>query len=174
MSLGPGHCACCCAGTALPVVPLLELCGAVWVIEHLAAVLIVCAVSGLLSTALAVVVFRQARIRDDRRMTLWRQVRHAEVEQSVRPRAVIRAEATSLVPIGTKHLPEVAPAPAKAALGAPPKSWLCQTCYWAWPLDVPFCGICGHNRANSGDEREVVIRQAIGNSPSPVMPRGIV
>ena len=54
MSLGPGHCACCCAGPALPVVPLLELCGAVWVIEHLAAVLIVCAVSGLLSTALAV------------------------------------------------------------------------------------------------------------------------
>ena len=166
MSLGPGHCACCCAGAALPVAPLLELCGAVWVIEHLAAVLIVCAVSGLLSTALAVVVFRQARIRDDRRMTLWRQVRHAEVEQPVRPRAVIRAVA--------ERVPEVAPAPARAALGPPAKSWLCQTCYWAWPLDVPFCGICGHNRANSGDEREVVIRQAIGNSPSPVMPRGIV
>ena len=167
MSLGPGHCCCCCAGAALPVAPLLELCGAVWVIEHLVAVLIVCAVSGLLSTALAVVVFRQARIRDDRRMTLWREAWGAERAPAVR-RATVRAV---VVP---PERPAIAPAPARAALGPPPKSWLCQTCYWAWPLDVPFCGICGHNRANSGDEREVVIRQAIGNSPSPVMPRGIV
>ena len=70
--------------------PLLELCGAVWVIEHLAAVLIVCAVSGLLSTALAVVVFRQARIRDDRRMTLWREAWGAERAPAVR-RATVRA-----------------------------------------------------------------------------------
>ena len=166
MSLGPGHCCCCCAGAALPVAPLLELCGAVWVIEHLVAVLIVCAVSGLLSLALFAAVYRQARRRDDHRMTLWRDAWGARHVPAARRRAVIRAVA--------EPVPEVPAAPARAALGPPPKSWLCQTCYWAWPLDVPFCGICGHNRANSGDEREVVIRQAIGNSSGPVMPRGIV
>jgi hypothetical protein len=58
--------------------------------------------------------------------------------------------------------PPAGPAAAgPAALGPPPKSWLCETCYWAWPLDVPFCGVCGHSRAATGAGREVVIRQAV-------------
>jgi hypothetical protein len=52
-------------------------------------------------------------------------------------------------------------APPRPPLGPPPKSWLCETCYWAWPLDLPFCGICGHSRSVTGAEREVVIRQAV-------------
>src|SRR5580693_5190347 len=63
-------------------------------------------------------------------------------------------------------------APPRPAPGPPPKSWLCETCYWAWPLDLPFCGICGHSRSVTGAEREVVIRQAVAGSERVWPPAG--
>jgi hypothetical protein len=65
---------------------------------------------------------------------------------------------------GAAYEPESAVMPqrnAPPAFGPPPKSWLCETCYWAWPLDLPFCGVCGHSRSTAGADREVIIRQAI-------------
>lgn len=151
-------CSCCCggAGLALPVVPLLEICGAVWVVEHLVAVLIVCAVCGLLAVLASVLLLRWAQRRDDARMVAWR-ARHVQLG---RPVTTVRAE---VVEVKREAITlEQAPASQRAALGPPPKSWLCETCYWAWPLDVRFCGICGGSRAAHGAEREVVIRQALG------------
>jgi hypothetical protein len=94
-----------------------------------------------------------------------RGARFAE-RHGIRSRAdVIQVEPVSDRKVATHLSPVVVPAappPAgPAALGPPPKSWLCETCYWAWPLDVPFCGVCGHSRAATGAGREVVIRQAV-------------
>ena len=76
-----------------------------------------------------------------------------------------RADVLAAAAIPRQHwVAEVLPAqpePARPALGAPPKSWLCETCYWVWPLDVPFCGVCGGSRSAHGAAREVVIRQAL-------------
>lgn len=163
-------CSCCCggAGLALPVVPLLEICGAVWVVEHLIAVLIVCAVCGLLAVLASVLLLRWAQRRDDARMVAWR-ARHAQLG---RPVTTVRAEVVEPSRQQTA-LPTGSLAPGigngitslgRPALGSPPKSWLCETCYWAWPLDVRFCGICGGSRAAHGAEREVVIRQALGRN----------
>ena len=63
-----------------------------------------------------------------------------------------RKVATYLSPVA---VPAALPPAGPAALGPPPKSWLCETCYWAWSLDVPFCGVCGHSRAATGAGREV-------------------
>ncbi len=69
----------------------------------------------------------------------------------IRSRADVQVEPVSDRKVATYLSPVAVPAalpPAgPAALGPPPKSWLCETCYWAWPLDVPFCGVCGHSRA---------------------------
>jgi hypothetical protein len=50
----------------------------------------------------------------------------------------------------------------RPAIEPPPKSWLCEACYWVWPDSTPFCGVCGGSRASHGAAREVVVRQAIG------------
>ena len=67
-------CCCCCpggVGIVLPLGPLLWLCGAVWVVEHIVAVLIVCAVCGLLALVVSIVLLvvgRPARRRQDGRV----------------------------------------------------------------------------------------------------------
>src|SRR5579863_7955851 len=63
-----------------------------------------------------------------------------------------RKVATYLSPVA---VPAALPPAGPAALGPPPKSWLCETCYRAWPLDVPSCGVCGHSRAATGAGRVV-------------------
>ena len=146
-------CCCCCsagAGIVVPVGPLLWACGAVWVIEHLVAVLIVCAVCGLLALVASIALLRWADRRDAARLAAWR----ARRAQLGRPATILRAEVLPVEPVPVA-------ATARPALGPPPKSWLCETCYWAWPLDLPFCGVCGHSRSVTGAEREVVIRQAL-------------
>ena len=154
------NCCCCCTGggIVLPIGPLLWACGAVWVAENIVAVLIVCAVCGLLALVASILLLRWADRRDAARMAAWR-ARRAQIGK---PITVLRAEVVEH-PAGTYGLteapmfrPSVPP-----ALGPPPKSWLCETCYWAWPLDLPFCGVCGHSRSVTGADREVVIRQAI-------------
>jgi hypothetical protein len=58
MSCSGLHCAGCAGGMALPVVPLAELYGLVWVTEHLAEVAAVSAACGALAVAAVVVLMR--------------------------------------------------------------------------------------------------------------------
>jgi hypothetical protein len=44
------------------------------------------------------------------------------------------------------------------------KSWLCEKCWWAWPLAAPFCGVCGGSRAAAGAAREVTVRTGIAST----------
>jgi hypothetical protein len=137
------------------VVPILEICGTVWAVEHLVEVLIVCGTSAVLALVVVIILFRMARERDERRMALWRERRYPELyaRQWVTVKAVAEpvAEACAI------------PSPPRTVLGPPAKSWLCESCYWVWPSDVPFCGICGGSRASHGAEREVVVREALGS-----------
>jgi hypothetical protein len=93
----PGvHCACCAGGIVVPVVPILEICGTVWVIEHIVEVAIVCGVSGALAVAASVLLMRWSTRRDDRRLAVWRAryiARNApEAVQYVRAEVVEPAE----------------------------------------------------------------------------------
>jgi hypothetical protein len=58
MSCGGLHCAGCAGGMALPVVPIVELYGLTWVIEHLAEVVTVSAACGALAVAAVVALMR--------------------------------------------------------------------------------------------------------------------
>jgi hypothetical protein len=58
--------------------------------------------------------------------------------------------ALALIPpesTGDEHEPAAPPA-------ATARMWLCEHCWWAWPLTVPFCGTCGRSRAATGADRE--------------------
>jgi len=65
------HCAGCAGGVAVPVVPLLELYGAMWLAEHIIEVAIACAVSGALAVAIVIALARWADRRDARRAAAW-------------------------------------------------------------------------------------------------------
>ena len=65
------HCAGCAGGVAVPVVPLLELYGAMWLAEHIIEVAIACAVSGALAVAIVIALARWADRRDARRSATW-------------------------------------------------------------------------------------------------------
>jgi hypothetical protein len=71
MSCSGLHCAGCAGGVALPVVPLLELYGAVWLAGHIVEVIVTCAVCGVLAVAAAVALSRWADRRDARRAAAW-------------------------------------------------------------------------------------------------------
>ncbi len=55
----------------MPVVPLLELYGVVWLAEHIIEVAIACAVSGALAVAVVIALTRWADRRDARRAVTW-------------------------------------------------------------------------------------------------------
>ena len=60
MSCSGLHCAGCAGGVAVPVVPLVAVCGLAWIAEHLIEVVIVSAACGILSLAAVVVLMRWA------------------------------------------------------------------------------------------------------------------
>ena len=97
------NCCCCCTGggIVLPIGPLLWACGAVWVAENIVAVLIVCAVCGLLALVASILLLRWADRRDAARMAAWR-ARRAQIGK---PITVLRAEVVEH-PAGTYGLTE--------------------------------------------------------------------
>jgi hypothetical protein len=109
----PGvHCACCAGGIAVPVVPLLEVCGAVWVIEHLVEMVIVCGVSGALAVAASIALFRWADRRDARQAVRWRLLHVREVSGIRSAAADLEAEiSTACGDLGASpERPALAPA----------------------------------------------------------------
>lgn len=60
---------------------------------------------------------------------------------------------TRIIALGPVRKPEL-----------PPKSWLCERCYWVHPDSTPFCSLCGGSKAVTGAGREVVIRQSLEGS----------
>jgi hypothetical protein len=78
------RCVCCAGAATVPVVPLLAFFGAVWVIEHLAEVLITCGTCGVLGIVAMVVLTRRADRREATRMAAWR-LRHATGAPAITP-----------------------------------------------------------------------------------------
>jgi hypothetical protein len=114
----PGvHCACCAGGIAVPVVPLLEVCGAVWVIEHLVEVVIVCGVSGALAVAASIALFRWADRRDARQAARWRLLHVREVPLIAAGRSGMEARTGNSIAGSGRRMPISATSAEPLALG---------------------------------------------------------
>jgi hypothetical protein len=92
------HCAGCLGGAALPVVPLLELCGAAWVAGHIIEVAAVSGACGALAVSAVVALMRWADRRDERQRgaaSIWT-AREAPPITHVRAESVTSAERPAL------------------------------------------------------------------------------
>jgi hypothetical protein len=94
------HCAGCAGGIAVPIVPLAEVYGLVWIAEHIVEVIAVSAGCGVLAVAAVVALMRWADRRDAARDAAWRQLHARQVPEIGNPVTVL-------------------PPPARRELGAP-------------------------------------------------------